>query len=98
MTVESDDHDLPVGDFAVSEIVAGIAVLRGPKGLEDLVVDLARRLADLIERIAATEGLAPEDIADVLLFDERPGSRAHRGGVAAIRLHERCPRSVGRPR
>jgi hypothetical protein len=35
-------HDAQGGDAAVSEIVAGIAALRGPKGLEDLVVDLAR--------------------------------------------------------
>jgi hypothetical protein len=43
------------------------------------------------------EGLAAEDVADVLFFgeDSVPGTAA---GVAAIRLQERYPRCVGRPR
>jgi hypothetical protein len=68
--VKSDVHDAQGGDAAVSEIVAGIAALRGLKGLEDLVVDLARTLADLIERIATAEGLAAADVANALLFGE----------------------------
>ena len=48
--MKSEVHDAQGGDAAVSEIVAGIAALRGPKGLEDFEVDLARTLADLIER------------------------------------------------
>ena len=68
--MKSEVHDAQGGDDAVCEIVAGIAALRGPKGLEDLVVDLARTLADLIERIATAEGLAVEEVANALLFGE----------------------------
>jgi hypothetical protein len=73
--VKSEVHDRSArsaqgGDAAVSEIVAGIAVLRGPRELEDLVVDLARTLADLIERIATAEGRAVEDVANALLFGD----------------------------
>jgi hypothetical protein len=68
--VKSEVHDAQGDDAAVSEIVAGIAVLRGPKGLDDLVADLARMLADLIERIAIAEGLAVEDVANALLFGD----------------------------
>jgi hypothetical protein len=46
--VKSEVHDPQGGDAALSKRVAGIAVLRGLKGLEDLVVDLAWPLADLI--------------------------------------------------
>jgi hypothetical protein len=36
------------GYAAVREIVAGIVALRGPPGLEELVVDLARALAEVV--------------------------------------------------
>jgi hypothetical protein len=82
--VESDDHNTQVGEVAVSEIVAGIAALRGPKGLEDLVVDLAGILADLIKGIAAAEGLAAEDVADVLFFGEGSTAGAASGACALL--------------
>jgi hypothetical protein len=66
---ESEVHD-EGGDAAVCEIVAGIASLRGPQGLEELVVDLARALADEIERIATARGQAAEDVANMLFFGE----------------------------
>ena len=103
--MKSEVHD--EGGDAVCEIVAGIAALRGPRGLEELVVDLAEALADVIERIATAEGLAVEDVANVLFFgeDSAPGTAS---GVAAIRLRERYPlkrvsparscRSSGHPR
>ena len=87
--VKSEVHDAQGGDAAVSEIVAGIAALRGPKGLEDLVVDLARTLADLIERIAAAEGLAAADVADALFFGEGSRLRYRR----ALAGSERSPRA-----
>ena len=58
---KAEVHDAQGGDAAVCEMVAGVAALRGPEGLEELVVDLARTLADVIERIATAEGLAAED-------------------------------------
>jgi hypothetical protein len=41
----------------------------GTDGLEDLAVELALKVAELVERIAIEEGLAAVDIADVLLLD-----------------------------
>ena len=60
------------GYAAVREIVAGIVALRGPPGLEELVVDLARALAEVVERIATVEDLAVEDVANDLFFGEDP--------------------------
>jgi hypothetical protein len=85
--VKSEVHD-EGGDAAVCEIVAGIAALRGPPGLEALVVDLAEALANVIERMTTAEGLAVEDVANVLFFDEGSGPGTA-SGVAAIRLRER---------
>lgn len=86
---ESEVHD-GGREAAVCEIVAGVAALRGPPGLEELVVDLARELADLIERIAAAEGLAAKDVARILLFGEDPDPGTVSWG-AAMCLHERYP-------
>jgi hypothetical protein len=77
-------------EAAIREIVAGVAALRGPPGLEELVVDVARELADVIARIATAEGLAVEDVAGILLFGEDPDPGTA-SWVAAMRLHERYP-------
>jgi hypothetical protein len=94
--VDSEVHDVQGGDVALCEIVAGVATLRGPQGLEELVVDLARALADVIERIATAEDLAAEDVANILLFEEDSAPDTA-SGIAAIRLHQRYPRNVSRP-
>ncbi len=74
--MKSEMHDAPGSDVAVREIVAGVAALRGPDGLEELVVDLAKALADVIEWIAAAKGVAAEDVAGVLFFGgDFPASR-----------------------
>jgi cobalamin biosynthesis protein CbiG len=82
--VKSEVHD-DGGAAAVCEIVAGIAALRGHQGLDELAVDLAGALADVIERIATAEGLAVEDVANALFFRRRLDS-LYRAGIAAIRL------------
>jgi hypothetical protein len=69
MAVLSDDHNAEVGAAACREMVAGIALRRGIDGLEDLAVELALNLAELVERIAGEEGLAAVDVADVLFLD-----------------------------
>jgi hypothetical protein len=48
-------------------------VVVGCHGLEELVVDLAGALADVIQRMATAEGLAAEDVAKVLFFGEDSG-------------------------
>jgi hypothetical protein len=69
MAVVSDDHNAEVGEAAVREIVAGVASVGGADALEGLAVELAMKVAELVERIATEEGLAAVDVADVLLLD-----------------------------
>jgi hypothetical protein len=69
MTVQSNDQIVPVGDAAVREMVAGVASIGGAEGLMDLAVDLAARLATLIEQVAAQEGRTAIDVADELFHD-----------------------------
>jgi hypothetical protein len=69
MAVVSDDHNAEVGEAAAREIVSGVALIGGSDGLEDLAVELALKVAELVERIAIEEGLAAIDVADVLLLD-----------------------------
>lgn len=68
--MESDDHNARVGEAAVRDIVAAVASVGGTEGLAELAADLAVRLAELIDRMAAEEGLAVVDIADILFLDE----------------------------
>jgi hypothetical protein len=68
--VESDDHNERVGEGAARDIVAAVASIGGTDGLGELAADLAVKLADLLERRAAEEGLAAVDLADLLFLDE----------------------------
>ena len=64
--MQPNDQIAPVGD--VEEIVAGVASIGGAEGLMDLAADLAARLAELIEQVAAQEGRTAVDIADDLFL------------------------------
>jgi hypothetical protein len=70
--VQSNDQIAPVGDTAVREIVAGVAAIGGAAGLVDLAADLAARLAELIEQVAAAEGRTAIGVADELFHDRVP--------------------------
>jgi hypothetical protein len=67
--MKADDQIAPVGEAALEEMVAGVASIGGAEGLMGLAVDLAARLAELIEQIAAQEGRAAIDVADDLFLD-----------------------------
>jgi hypothetical protein len=69
MIVQSNDQIVPVGDVAVRAMVAGVASIGGTEGLMDLAADLAARLAELIEQVAAAEGRTAVDVADELFHD-----------------------------
>jgi delta 1-pyrroline-5-carboxylate dehydrogenase len=69
MAVLSDDHNAEVGEAALRELVAGVALTGGTDGLTDLAVELALKVAQLVERIATEEGLAAVDLMDVLFVD-----------------------------
>ncbi len=69
MAVVSDDHNADVREAAAREIVSGVGLISGTDGLEDLAVELALKVAELVERIATEEGLAAVDVTDVLLLE-----------------------------
>ena len=62
-------HNAEVGEASAREMVSEVALMGGTDGQEDLAVELALKVAELVERIAIEEGLAAVDIADVLLLD-----------------------------
>ena len=70
--MQLNDEIAPVGDTAVREIVAGVAAIGGAEGLVDLAGDLAARLAELIEQVAAAEGRTAIGVADELFHDRVP--------------------------
>ena len=51
-----------------SKMVAGVASVGGAEGLMDLAVDLATRLAELIEKVAAQEGRTANDVVNGLFL------------------------------
>jgi len=69
MAVVSDDHNAEVGEAVLRAIVGDVALIGGTDALEALAVELAFKVAELLERIAPEDGLAAVDIADVLLLD-----------------------------
>jgi hypothetical protein len=69
LAVVSDDHNAEVGEAALREIVAGVGLFGGARGLEDLAVELASKVAELVERISTEQGVAAVDLADILFLD-----------------------------
>ena len=73
--VLSDDHNEGHGHNQEQEVAAArsvaVAVLAeaGIEGLADVAVDLSLRLASALERIAADQGLAAVDLAEVWFVD-----------------------------
>jgi hypothetical protein len=69
MAVVSGDHNAEVVEAALREMVAGVGLIGGAAGLEDLAVELASKIAELAQRIAAEQGVAAVDLADILFLD-----------------------------
>ena len=67
--VVSDDHNYERGVEAARAVVDRVLAEAGPSGLADLAVELSLKLADALERIAAEQGLAAVDLADVWFVD-----------------------------
>ncbi|WP_181784251.1 hypothetical protein [Pseudonocardia pini] len=65
----SDDHNAERGLAGVHEVTATVLAESGVDGLSGLAVELSLKLAEALERIAADQGLAAVDIADVLFVD-----------------------------
>jgi chemotaxis response regulator CheB len=69
MAVISDDHNAEAGEAALRQIVAMVSQIGGPEALEDLAVELALKVAELVEHIASDQHLPAADVADILFID-----------------------------
>jgi len=67
--VLSDDHNYAEGVAAVRRVAATVVAEAGTAGLADVVVGLSMELASALERIAAEQGIAAVDLADVWFVD-----------------------------
>jgi hypothetical protein len=65
----SDEHDHDQGAFAARSLTVAVLAEAGVDGLADVAVDLSLRLASALERIAADQGLAAVDLAEVWFVD-----------------------------
>jgi hypothetical protein len=63
--VVSDDHNFERGLDAARAVADAVLAKAGPDGLTEMVVELSSKLADALERIAAEQGLAAADLAEV---------------------------------
>jgi hypothetical protein len=63
------DRNREQGESAARSVAAAVLADDGIDGLADVAVDLALRLASAIERIAADQGLAAVDLAEVWFSD-----------------------------
>ena len=66
--VLSDDHNHERGVNGC-DIATAVLVEAGATGLADVVVELSLKLAFALERIAADQGVAAVDLADVWFVD-----------------------------
>jgi hypothetical protein len=63
--VVSDDHNFERGVDRAREVAHTVLAEGGTDGLTEAVVELALKLAEALERIAAEQGLAAADLAEV---------------------------------
>jgi hypothetical protein len=67
--VLSDDHNYDEGVAAARRVAAAVVAEAGVVVLADVVVGLSLELASALERIAADQGMAAVDLADVWFVD-----------------------------
>jgi hypothetical protein len=67
--VLSDDHCHERGVAAARAVVSAVLEESGVAGLADVTVELSLKLASALERIAADQGLAAVDLAEVWFID-----------------------------
>jgi hypothetical protein len=67
--VLSDDHCYERGVAAARAVVSAVLDESGVAGLADVTVELSLKLASALERIAADQGLAAVDLAEVWFID-----------------------------
>jgi hypothetical protein len=67
--VLSHDDDQEQGISAARSVAAAVLAEAGTDSVADVAVDLSMRLASALERIAADQGLAAVDLAEVWFVD-----------------------------
>jgi hypothetical protein len=67
--VLSDDSNQEQRISAARSVAAAVLAEAGTDGVADVAVDLSMRLASALERIAADQGLAAVDLAEVWFVD-----------------------------
>jgi hypothetical protein len=67
--VLSDDHNHERGVGVARDVVGRVIAEAGTDGLAEVAVELALQLAAALERIAAEQGLAAADLAEVWFVD-----------------------------
>ena len=67
--VLSDDHNREHGASAARNVAFAVLAEAEIDGLADVAIDLSLRLASALERIAADQGLAAVDLAEVWFAD-----------------------------
>jgi len=67
--VVSDDHNFDRGVATARSIVHAVLSEHGPNGLAEVTVELSLKLAEALERIAAEQGLAAPDLAEILFVE-----------------------------
>jgi hypothetical protein len=65
----SDDNDQERGVSEACSVAAAVLAEAGVDGVAEVAVDLSMRLASALERIAADQGLAAVDLAEVWFVD-----------------------------
>jgi hypothetical protein len=67
--VVSDDSNFEQGVVGARAVAGAVLAEAGTVGLRETVVELALKLAEALERIAAEQGLAAADLAEVWFVD-----------------------------
>lgn len=67
--VVSDDHNFERGVAGVRAVADAVLAEEGTAGLAETVVELALKLAEALERIAADQGLVAVDLAEVWFME-----------------------------
>jgi hypothetical protein len=67
--VLSDDHNYERGVHAARAVAHAVLAEAGPAGLAEVTVELSLKLGETLERIAADDGLAALDLAEVWFVD-----------------------------
>jgi hypothetical protein len=69
--VVSDDHNFERGVEQARAVAHRVLIQAGADGLAEMAVELSLRLAEALERIAAQDGVAAVDLAEVWFAEVR---------------------------